>query len=64
MEFHKCKVKSIRADIANGEITISFGLSIDSKSLAIAAELANYADKNAGHVEVQVTPQQLPLIKE
>ncbi len=26
MKFTHCKIKSIRADIANGELTVSFGL--------------------------------------
>ena len=64
MKFSKCKIKSIRADIANGELTVSFGLLVSSETLKLAAQLANYADKDAGHVDVEIIPQQLPLLPE
>lgn len=64
MKFSKCKIKSIRADIANGELTVSFGLSLSADVLEVAADLSKYADKDAGHVDVEIYPQQLPLIPE
>ncbi|MGA2505603.1 MAG: hypothetical protein ABSG01_16095 [Anaerolineales bacterium] len=71
MKFLQCKVKAIRADtlaphasagVANGEITFAFGISLNDENLEVASELAKYADKDAGHVTVEVSPQQLPLI--
>jgi hypothetical protein len=61
MEFPGCKVKSVKADIANGELTISFGMTLNDDSLAAAEALGLYVDKDAGKVEVRVIPNQPPL---
>ncbi|TRZ51170.1 hypothetical protein D4S03_05525 [bacterium] len=62
MKFQQCKVKSIKADIANGELTISFGMAIDDDSMETAERLAIYVGKDASKVEVRVVPQQPPLV--
>ena len=61
MEFPSCKVKSVRADIANGEITIAFSMAFNDQALEAAEALSQYADKDMGKVEVRIIPQQPPL---
>jgi spore maturation protein SpmB len=62
MEFPQAKVKSIKADLVNKEITISFTVSLNDDSQAAAENLSQYVDKDMGKVEVRVIPQQLPMV--
>jgi hypothetical protein len=62
MEFPNARVKSVRADIGSGEITISFSLALNDDSLEAAKELAFYDDKDQGQVGVTVIPQQPALM--
>ena len=55
------KAKAVKADIAKREITISFTFNMDDEELAIAEELSQYVDKDAGEVELLITPRQLPM---
>jgi hypothetical protein len=61
MKFPKCKVKSVKANIATGEIGISFVMNFNAASLEAAEALSQYVDVDRGKVEVQVIPDQLPL---
>jgi hypothetical protein len=62
MEFLKWKAKSVRADIANGELTISFSMAINDDNLEAAYVLGAYLSmKDGGEVEVRIIPRQLPL---
>lgn len=61
MEFLQCKVKSVKADIVAGEITIAFTLKLNDDSLESAEALSLYVDKDQGKVEVRVIPDQPPL---
>ena len=61
MEFPQAKVKSIRADLVNKEITISFTVGLNEESQRAAEDLSQYVDKDMGKVEVRIIPQQLPL---
>jgi hypothetical protein len=58
MEFPNAHVKSVKADIAGGEITISFALKLNDDSLEAATALAAYVDREQANVEVRVIPQQ------
>jgi ribosomal protein L16/L10AE len=62
MEFPQCKVKSVKADIVAGEISIAFTLKLNDDSLEAAEALSMYVDKDQGKVEVRVIPDQ-PLLK-
>lgn len=59
MKYTNCKVKSIKADIVNGEITIA--LAVDMSQLEEAERLRIYGEKDAGHVDLEVYPHQAPL---
>lgn len=61
MEFPYCKVKTVKADIANGDLTVSFSMKLNDDTLAAAEALGLYVDKDAGEVELRVIPRQLPL---
>jgi hypothetical protein len=61
MEFPHCQVKSVKADIAAGEIRIAFSLALNDDSMETAQALSMYVDKDRGKVEVRVIPEQLPL---
>lgn len=62
MEFTQCKVKSVKADIANGEIKISFSMAFNDENMETAEALGLYVGKDAGMVEVRIIPQQPALI--
>jgi hypothetical protein len=59
MELTQCKVKSVNANIGNGEITISFSMTLTDDNLDTAKAISAYSDMD--RFEVQVIPQQLPL---
>lgn len=40
-----CTVKSIKADVAKKEITISFSTDMNDENMEMASELAFYVDK-------------------
>jgi hypothetical protein len=61
MDFPNCKVKSVKADIANGQLTIVFRMKLIDENMDNAVALSLYADKDAGEVEVRVVPRQMPL---
>lgn len=61
MEFEHCNVKSIKADIAKGEITLSVTMALTHADLAEASRLTPYTEADAGQVRVYIYPQQLPL---
>lgn len=58
MKFTEAEVKGVKADLAKGEITLSFVIPIDQQ--AAADDLAKYVGEN-GEVELVVTPRQLPM---
>ncbi len=62
MKFSQVQIKAIKNDIVKGTITISLELGADSETLKTAERLSKYADKDAGHVDVEITPAQLPLM--
>jgi len=57
------KTKSLKADIAKKEITISFVADMTQENLSEADDLAFYVDKDAGDVEILITPRQQKLFK-
>ena len=61
MEFPTCKAKSVRADIVNGDLTISFRMAINDQNMEVAEALAVYCDKDAGELELRIIPRQPPL---
>ena len=61
MQFLKCKVNSVKANIATGELTIAFSMNINDGVMEAAESLALYVDKDAGKVELRVLPDQPPL---
>ena len=61
MEFPYCKVKSVKADIANGDLTISFKMAINDVNMETAEALGLYVDKDQGEVELRIIPRQTPL---
>jgi hypothetical protein len=52
------KTKPVKADLTNKTITISFTVDMTDEDMLAAEELAFYADKDAGQVEILVTPRQ------
>lgn len=54
------KVKSVKADVAAGMITLSFVAAFDD--LPSAEKLAGYASRDAGKVVLTVTPHQPTLL--
>ena len=61
MQFPSCLVKSVKADIANGKLTISFSLPLNDETMREAETLGSYMDKHQGEVDLLITPQQVPL---
>ena len=61
MEFPNCKAKSVKADIANGELTIAFRMVINDDNMEAAEALGLYVGKDAGELEVRIIPRQPPL---
>ena len=57
------KAKSLKADIAKKEITISFVADMNEENLAEADELAFYVAKDAGDIEILITPRQQKMFK-
>lgn len=60
MKFTDAKIKSVKADLAKGEITISFSVDLEQNQ-EDAEELAECADKKAGSVEIEINPRQMKL---
>lgn len=50
--------KSIKADFAKREITLTFTVTMDDENMETATELAPYASEDAGAVELNVKPYQ------
>ena len=63
MEFPAARAKSVKADIAKEEITLTFKVPLNDELLALSQELAPYTDKDAGQLVLQITPLQPPLLK-
>jgi hypothetical protein len=61
MEFPSAHVKAVKADIAAGELTISFRLAINEQSMETADLLGTYVGKDGSMVEVEVIPVQPAL---
>lgn len=61
MEFPSATVTSVKANFATKRITIAFTLAINEDSMATADELAEYTKKDAGKVDLIITPRQPPL---
>lgn len=57
MEF-RAYVKSIKADVAKKELTISFFADLDDESMAQAEALSMFAHKDSPAVDVTVSPLQ------
>jgi len=63
MEFPVCEVKSVKVNIAAGEIRISFSLALCRVNLDTAEELARYVDRDDGDVELRIIPKQINFLK-
>jgi hypothetical protein len=61
MKFSYAKVKSIKADIAKKEITVSFLVDMTQENLAISDQLSGYVDPDAGTVILDIFPRQMKL---
>jgi len=61
MEFPSTTVTSVKANFATKRITIAFTLAINEDSMKAADTLAQYTEKDAGPVDLVITPRQLPL---
>jgi hypothetical protein len=59
MKFSFANVRSVKADVANGVITIAF--TVPMIDLGTAEDVAKYCDKDAGKVAVEIVPMQLPM---
>jgi len=57
------KAKSVKADLAKKEISISFTMPMNDENTETANELSQYVGKDAGHVELSITPRQIPMFK-
>jgi hypothetical protein len=57
MEF-RAHVKSVKADLAKHELTLSFTVYMDEESLETAGELSQFTGEDAGPVELKVMPYQ------
>jgi hypothetical protein len=56
------RVKAVRADVGRQELTLVFSVRLDEESLDAAQELAQFLDKDAGDVEIKISPRQIPLL--
>ena len=59
MLFKNSYVKSIKADIAKGEITISFVITLSNESMQLAKELSAYVIEGAPDLQLSVNPRQI-----
>lgn len=57
MQFTDAKVRSVKADLAKGEITLTFV--VDADEMSTAEELAMYQAADAGKVVLRVEPRQM-----
>lgn len=55
--------KSIKADFAKREITLTFTVAMDDENMETAAELAPYASEDAGAVDLNIAPYQSTFLK-
>jgi hypothetical protein len=62
MEFPSVKVKGVKANFAAGEINLTFSAPLNDELLEMAEQLAVYAGKDMGYVELRIIPQQPPLV--
>lgn len=61
MKFSHAQVKSIKADIAKKEITVSFLVDMTQENLSISDQLSGYVDPDAGTVVLDIFPRQMKL---
>jgi len=61
MEFLQCKPTGVKADIASGELKLTFSVKLNDENMEAAEALALYVDKDDGKVELRIIPQQPPL---
>jgi len=59
IKFKVVQAKGVRADFANGTISLSFSVDMDEQEAA--EELATYVNKEGGSLELLITPRQIPL---
>jgi hypothetical protein len=58
MIFPYCRVTGVKADIANGEIKLTFSAVLNDENMENAERLGLYASKDAGKIELRIIPQQ------
>ena len=63
MEFNAAAVKSIKANLASKEISITFSIALNDENMLAAEILAVYTEKNAGKVDVTIGRRWSPLLK-
>ena len=63
MEFPLCNATSVKADIAKGEIKVTFSMALSADNMTIAEELSLYVDKNGGEMELRIIPKQINFLK-
>jgi len=61
MEFPSTTVTSVKANFATKRISIAFSMAINEGSMENADTLAQYTGKDAGPVDLVITPRRLPL---
>jgi hypothetical protein len=61
MNFLKCKVEGVKADLATGKIKLSFSVAYNDDNMTEAEALAFYVDKDGGDVELRILPDQPAL---
>jgi hypothetical protein len=57
MQF-RAYTKSVKADFAKREITLTFTVSMDEENMETATELAPYTSEDAGPVDMTILPYQ------
>lgn len=57
MEF-RAYAKSVKADFAKREITLTFTVPMEEEEMETAAQLAGYTTEDAGAVKLEITPFQ------
>jgi hypothetical protein len=61
MIFDAALVKSIKADINKGTMTLSFEVRFNAENLTTCNELSAYADEDAGTVKLSIIPRQMAM---
>ena len=59
MKFKKAWIKSLKADIAKGEIVVSF--TVDLKAIELVETLRPFTGEDATAVTIEILPHQRPL---